>query len=156
GLVVHHHRERVRDGLLLAVVEEVGGAGLFVGHGIFSHRGDCQAAETYVTSFCRGNSHGDAPMAQLFITDLDDAAEERLKVRARRHGHSLEDEARAILEGAAHEEAPGLREEGATLRHADEKGFGDLMYERFKDIGLRPDEVGRFNRGIAEFNSRWE
>ena len=38
----------------------------------------------------------------------------------------------------------------------EEKGFGDLMYERFKDIGLRGDEVERFNAGIAEINSRWE
>ena len=30
------------------------------------------------------------------------------------------------------------------------------MYERFKDIGLREDEVRRFNAGIAEFNSKWE
>jgi predicted nucleic acid-binding protein len=27
----------------------------------------------------------------------------------------------------------------------EEKGFGDLMYERFKDIGLKEDEVRRFN-----------
>jgi plasmid stability protein len=97
-------------------------------------------------------------MAQLFITDLDDAAEERLRVRARRHGRSLETEARAILEDAAGAEAleHGLSEEGANLQHADEKGFGDLMYERFKDIGLTPDEVRRFEKGIGEFNSRWE
>ena len=40
-------------------------------------------------------------MAQLFVTELDDAVEERLKARARRHGRSLEAEARAILEEAA-------------------------------------------------------
>jgi hypothetical protein len=38
----------------------------------------------------------------------------------------------------------------------EEKGFGDLMYERFKDIGLNEEEVRRFNEGIAEFNSSWE
>jgi hypothetical protein len=42
------------------------------------------------------------------------------------------------------------------MQHADEKGFGDLMYERFKDIGLTEDEVRRFNNGIAGFSSRWE
>jgi plasmid stability protein len=100
-------------------------------------------------------------MAQLFVPELDDVVEERLKARARRHGRSLEAEARAILEEAAREEPlpPGLSEEGAPMQRADEsdeKGFGDLMYERFKDIGLKPDEVRRFNRGIAEVNSRWE
>jgi plasmid stability protein len=96
-------------------------------------------------------------MAQLFITELDDAAEERLKARARRHGCSLEAEARAILEQAAREEPlqSGLSEESAPLPRVDEKGFGDLMYERFKDIGLKPDEIRRFNKGIAEVNSRW-
>ena len=97
-------------------------------------------------------------MAQLFVPELDDAAEARLKARARRHGRSLEAEARAILEEAAGEEPmpPGLSEEGAPMQRGDEKGFGDLMYERFKDIGLKPDEVRRFNKGIAAANSRWE
>jgi plasmid stability protein len=97
-------------------------------------------------------------MAQLFITDLEDAAKSGSKVRARRHGRSLETEARAILEDAAGAETldQGFREEGTNLQHADEKGFGDLMYERFKDIGLTPDEVRRFDKGIAVFNSRWE
>jgi plasmid stability protein len=97
-------------------------------------------------------------MAQLFVTELDDAVEERLKARARRHGRSLEAEARAILEEATREEPlpPGLSEEGAPMQRADEKGFGDLMYERFKDIGLKEDEFRRFNEGIAEINSLWE
>jgi hypothetical protein len=30
------------------------------------------------------------------------------------------------------------------------------MYERFKDIGLKEDELRRFNEGIAEINSRWD
>jgi plasmid stability protein len=96
-------------------------------------------------------------MAQLFVTDLDDAVEERLNARARRHGRSLEDEARTILEETARADLqPGLSEEGERMQGADEKGFGDLMYERFKDIGLTEDEVRRFNSGIAAFNSRWE
>jgi hypothetical protein len=49
-----------------------------------------------------------------------------------------------------------FREEGAPIQRTDEKGFGDLMYERFKDIGLKQDEVRRFNIGIAEANSLWE
>jgi hypothetical protein len=88
-------------------------------------------------------------MAQLVVRNLPDEVKERLKRRAKRHGRSLEAEVRALLEQAAHvETAPDLR--------PDEKGFGDLMYERFKDIGLTEDEVRRFNSGIAEINSTWE
>jgi plasmid stability protein len=86
-------------------------------------------------------------MAQLTVRKLDDAAKERLEARATRNGRSLEAEARAILEGVADSEV------AATLRN-DERSFGDLMYERFKDVGLTEDKFRRFNIGIAEINSR--
>jgi plasmid stability protein len=97
-------------------------------------------------------------MTQLIVPDLDDTARGRLESRARRHGRSVEAEARAILEDAAREELleQAFREEGTPLLGAEEKGFGDLMYERFKDIGLTEDEFRRFNTGIAEANSLWE
>jgi hypothetical protein len=88
-------------------------------------------------------------MTQLTVRKLDVDAKRRLETRAARNGRSLEAEARAILEEAAAEEA------ATTLRN-DEKGFGDLMYERFKDSGLTEEEFHRFNAGIAEINSRWE
>ena len=95
-------------------------------------------------------------MGQLIVTELDDAVEERLKARARRHGRSLDAEARAILAEAANES--GLEEaagEGATsLLRKEEEGLGDLMYEHFKDRGLTDEELARFNAGIAEINSR--
>jgi antitoxin FitA len=85
-------------------------------------------------------------MAQLIVREIDDDTRERLKARAVRNGRSLEAEARSILEEAASEEArPVLRN--------DERGFGDLMYERFKDAGLTEDELRRFNIGISEINS---
>jgi plasmid stability protein len=101
---------------------------------------------------------GSHPMAQLFIPEVDDSVEERLRKRALRHGRSLEAEVCSILREAVGGEPldTGLREEGAPMQHIDEKGFGDLMYERFKDIGLKEDEVRRFNDGIEEFNSQWE
>jgi hypothetical protein len=86
-------------------------------------------------------------MAQLTVRKLDDDAKQRLETRAARNGRSLEAEARAILEEAAAVEI------GPILRN-DEKGFGDLMYERFKDSGLTEEEFHRFNAGIAEINSR--
>jgi plasmid stability protein len=88
-------------------------------------------------------------MAQLTVRKLDEVARERLKARAARNGRSLEAEARAILEQVAESEVP------AALRN-DDRSFGDLMYERFKDIGLTEDEFRRFNIGIAEINSRSE
>jgi antitoxin FitA len=88
-------------------------------------------------------------MAQLIVREIDSDIRDRLKARATRNGRSLEAEARAILEEAASGEAPPV------LRN-DERGFGDLMYERFKDTGLTEDELRRFNRGIAEINSMSE
>lgn len=85
-------------------------------------------------------------MARLTVREIDDNTKDRLEARATRHGRSLEAEARAILEEAASNEAlPAARN--------DERGFGDLMHERFKDVGLTEDELRRFNIGIVEINS---
>jgi plasmid stability protein len=94
-------------------------------------------------------------MAQLFVPDLEETVNDRLRARARRHGRSLEDEVCAILEEAAREEPleQAFQEEGAPMLRGDEKGLGDLMYERFKDQGLTDEEFARFNIGIAEINS---
>jgi plasmid stability protein len=40
-------------------------------------------------------------MAQVLVRDLDSVVVERLKVRARQHGRSLQSEVKAILEAAA-------------------------------------------------------
>ncbi len=40
-------------------------------------------------------------MSQLLVRDLDDETLQRLKLRARRNGRSLQGEAKAILEAAA-------------------------------------------------------
>jgi len=88
-------------------------------------------------------------MAQLTVRKLGDDVKHRLEARAARHGRTLEAEARVILEEAAIGEA-------VPVWRNEEKGFGDLMYEAFKDVGLTEEEVRRFNRGIAEINSRWE
>jgi plasmid stability protein len=45
-------------------------------------------------------------MAAVSIRDLDDSVRERLRLRAARHGRSMEAEMRAILTAAAAEEAP--------------------------------------------------
>jgi plasmid stability protein len=91
-------------------------------------------------------------MTELFIPDLDEDAKARLDRRARRNGRSVEAEARAILEEAAHETA--LEEPEAALLPREAKGLGDSMYAHFKDRGLTDEEFARFNAGIAEVNSR--
>jgi plasmid stability protein len=85
-------------------------------------------------------------MAQLIVRRLDDAAKERLRARARKHGRSLEAEARAILEDAA----GGQPRDGASRKKA--KGFGTLMHERFKKIGLTDEEYAQSQKGIDELN----
>lgn len=88
-------------------------------------------------------------MAQLIVRKLNDDAKRRLEARASRNARSVEEEARAILEEAV------IGDVVPVLRN-DEKGFGDLMYERFKDSGLTPGELRRFNIGVAEINSMSE
>jgi len=45
-------------------------------------------------------------MASLTVRQLDDRLKQRLRLRAARHGRSVEDEVRSILRAAAQEEAP--------------------------------------------------
>jgi len=85
-------------------------------------------------------------MAQLIVRRLDDEVKERLRVRARKHGRSLEAEARAILEDAAGGEPKQDR------RRRKEKGFGTSMHERFKKIGFTEEEYAQFQKGIDELN----
>ena len=61
-------------------------------------------------------------LSALSIRNLDDRVKERLRVRAARHGRSMEAEVRAILTDAVSEpgEAPGLF---------------DAIYDRFSELG---------------------
>lgn len=86
-------------------------------------------------------------MAQLVVRRLDEGVKERLKARAKKHGRSLEAEARAILEEAAHGKPTSKR--GAK----EEKGFGTLMHERFKRTGFTDEEYAKFERHLAEMRS---
>jgi plasmid stability protein len=83
-------------------------------------------------------------MTQLLVRKLDAEVKKRLASRAKRHGRSLEAEARAILEDAVIEEPTPHRP------RKGEKGFGTLMHERFKRIGLTKEEKRRFDKAIEE------
>lgn len=61
-------------------------------------------------------------MAALSIRGLDDDVRERLRIRAARHGRSMEAEARVILGDAVREPAP-------------RSGLFTTLLDRFGDIG---------------------
>jgi plasmid stability protein len=61
-------------------------------------------------------------MAALSIRGLDDEVRERLRLRAARHGRSMEAEARAILTEAVREREP-------------EQGLLTALLERFSALG---------------------
>lgn len=88
-------------------------------------------------------------MAQLIVRRLDDEVKERLRARAKKHGRSLEAEARAILEEAAGGEA------GSRKARKGVKGFGTLMHERFRKTGLTDEEYAQFQKGVDRLNGTW-
>lgn len=66
-------------------------------------------------------------MAQLLVRNLEDDVKARLQRRARRHGHSTEEEVREILRNA-------VRDEGAP-----QASLGSCLQARFAGIGLDHD-----------------
>jgi len=76
-------------------------------------------------------------MSSITIRNLDPSIKERLRVRAAQHGHSMEAEARVILQSALQGAA---KERGRNLY--------DRIHDRFAAIGgvdleLPPREPGR-------------
>jgi plasmid stability protein len=63
-------------------------------------------------------------MGQILVRNIDDELKRRLKLRAGKHGHSMEQEVRDILRDAVKEDGP-------------QKGLGTQIAERFKGLGLR-------------------
>jgi antitoxin FitA len=77
-------------------------------------------------------------MPTLTIRNIDTAVKERLRVRAAQHGHSMEAEARQILQTALTKESP--RSAG--------RGLGERIHARFAALGgvdleLPPREPAR-------------
>lgn len=68
-------------------------------------------------------------MAQLLVRGLEEDVKTRLRVRASRHGQSMEAEARDILRDA-------LKGDGPVT-----EGLGTRIAALFKDIGLKPGET---------------
>lgn len=67
-------------------------------------------------------------MAQLVVRNLDDDVKAKLRVRAAEHGHSMEEEVRAILCRAVEDRQPPAQ------------GLGTRIAARFARSGLGRDE----------------
>ncbi len=61
-------------------------------------------------------------MASLTIRNLEDSLKESLRVRAARHGRSMEEEARQVLRQS-------------LLRESSAPGLGTRIAGRFEDVG---------------------
>ena len=66
-------------------------------------------------------------MAQLLVRNLDDEVTARLRRRAARRGHSMEEEARDILRNALRDEVDSI------------PGLGSRIAARFTRLGLTED-----------------
>ena len=75
-------------------------------------------------------------MAQLLVRQLDEAVKESIRRRARRHGRSMEEEARLIL-------AQTAAQEDSILGTA---GLGHRMTALFADVELQ-EPIGEW-RGV--------
>ncbi len=85
-------------------------------------------------------------MAQLVVRNLPDEIKERLKRRAKRHGHSLEAEVRHVL--AEVPELPPLPAEGG-------EGWATRLARRMSEIGVTKEDVDELEHNIAEGRKSW-
>jgi antitoxin FitA len=79
-------------------------------------------------------------MAQLVVRKVDDDVKERLRQRAARHGHSMEEEVRTILREAVMEDAPAEDQRGLGTKIASLFAWLDEPFEipEFKGQPVRP------------------
>jgi len=82
-------------------------------------------------------TEGLTPMATLTIRNIDTAVKERLRVRAAEHGHSMEAEARRILQTALTKDASRSGRSLSQRIHARFAALGGV------DLELPPREPAR-------------
>lgn len=82
-------------------------------------------------------------MAQLVVRNLPDDVKERLKRRAKRHGHSLEAEARQILS-----QTPEL-----PPAHGADDDWTAEHVRKLAEIGTTGEDIDALNEGIAELRA---
>ena len=64
-------------------------------------------------------------MAQILVRNVEEKVKRRIQLRARQHGWSMEEELRAILRSAAHEDEARSGGLGTEIAHA----FADADFE---------------------------
>ncbi len=84
-------------------------------------------------------------MAQILVRNLDDRLKTRLHSRAKRHGHSMEAEAREILHNAL------------LVEEAPAGGLGTEISNMFRGVGLKEGEeipeLRGFTMEVPDFES---
>jgi plasmid stability protein len=83
-------------------------------------------------------------MAQLLVRNLEDNLKTRLQRRAKRHGQSMEGEARDILRNALHEEEAPKRKLGSEIV-ALFSGSGIGLEEPIPELRGYPVRPATFN-----------
>ena len=73
-------------------------------------------------------------MASITIRNLDDDLKQRLRVRAAERGHSMEQEARNILQAALREPP----QTGEDLYRAIRSTFADIGYVKLGELQIAP------------------
>ena len=78
-------------------------------------------------------------MASITIRNLDEAVKAKLRVRAARHGHSMEEEAREILKGALVSEGRRVHTLAQAIRrHIEPFGGVELKLPRRQPVRRPP------------------
>lgn len=86
-------------------------------------------------------------MATITIRNLDDKAKERLRMRAAANGHSMEAEARALIESAVRDPYAGLNVGQAFRAAAAEIGYMD-------DLVIPPRQEA--STRVVPYSKEWE
>ena len=82
-------------------------------------------------------------MSSITVRKIDEALKKRLRVRAAKHGRSMEDEVRAILRAVLAKDEVAERDLGAAI-HRRFARFGDLKLEPLRRGTMR--EPPRFDK----------
>jgi len=77
-------------------------------------------------------------MAQLIVRNIEDDVKDRLVQRARRHGHSMEEEVRDILRNAVREPSQASTEDFGSRFAAFFEGLDMPEIEEIKGYKIEP------------------
>lgn len=81
-------------------------------------------------------------MAQLIVRNLEDDVKDRLVQRARRHGHSMEEEVRDILRNAVRDTSPTSQQDFGSRLAAFFEGLDMPEIKEIKGYKIEPIDFG--------------